>query len=109
MDMSELFKKAQELQSKMQETQSELASQKVQGVSGGGMVKVTANGQQEILSIDIEPEVIKVEEKELIEEMVVAAVNQALKEAKEMASKYMQNQAGDMFGGALSGFKFPGM
>lgn len=109
MDMSELLKKAQELQSKMQESQSELAAKKVQGVAGGGMVKVIANGQQEILSVDIEPEVIKVEEKELLEEMVVAAVNQALKEAKELASKQIQNQAGDMFGGALSGFKFPEM
>ena len=47
MDMSELLKKAQELQSKMQESQSELAAQKVQGVAGGGMVKVIANGQQD--------------------------------------------------------------
>lgn len=109
MDMSEILKKAKELQEKMQNAQTELSSVKVEGVSGGGMVKVVANGKQEIISIEIEPEVINIEEKEFLEEMIAAAVNEAMKQAKEIASKTMQDKAGNMFGNVLGDLKIPGL
>lgn len=109
MDMSEILKKAQELQEKMKNAETELTSIKVEGVSGGGMVKVVANGKQEIINIEIEPEVINIKEKEFLEEMIAAAVNEAIKQAKEAASKTMQDKAGNMFGNALGDFKIPGL
>ena len=109
MDITDIFKKAQEFQGKMQEAQKELALLKVEGSAGGGVVKVTANGNQEILNVVVDAELLKEQEKEMLEELIVAAVNQALHNAKEEASKYMKNSAGDLLGGALSGFNIPGL
>ena len=109
MDLSEIFKKAQELQGKMQEAQKELAALKVEGTAGGGVVKVTVNGNQEVLNAEIDPSLLKEEEKEMLEELIVAAVNQALSNAREKSAKYMQDSAGDLLGGALGGMKIPGL
>ena len=87
MDLSEIFKKAQELQGKMQEAQKELAALKVEGTAGGGVVKVTVNGNQEVLNTEIDPSLLKEEEKEMLEELIVAAVNQALSNAREESAK----------------------
>ena len=103
-NMSKMMKKAQELQSKMAEAQKELSEIKVEGQSGGGMVKAYANGHKDILSIDIDPEILS-EDKDMIEDLVVAAVNQALKEASLEAEKKMSSATGGM----MSGLKLPGM
>ena len=109
MDISELFKKAQELQGKMQDAKKELAVIKVEGTAGGGVVKVTANGNQEILNVEVDRALLKEEEKEMLEELIVAAVNQALQSAREESAKYMQNSAGSILGGALNGMNIPGL
>jgi DNA-binding YbaB/EbfC family protein len=110
-DMSSLLKQAQKVQQDMQKAQEGLAEIEVNGTSGGGMVKVTANCKLEILSVSIEPEVIVAEDKEMLEDLVAAAVNQALQNAQKKANEEMQKVTGGMLGGLnLPGnLKIPGM
>ncbi len=105
MNMNDLLKKAQEMQAEMSRAQEGLAEITAEGSAGGGMVKVTANGKLEILSISIEPEVVNAEEKEMLEDLVAAAVNQAIKNAQEKAAEAMQK----VTGGMLGGLNLPGM
>ena len=110
-DMNNLLKQAQKIQEEMQKAQENLVNIVVEGSAGGGMVKVKANGKLEILSVSIEPEVIDAEDKEMLEDLVAAAVNQALQTAQTRANEEMQKVSGSMLGGLnLPGnFKFPGM
>ncbi|HPD98341.1 MAG TPA: YbaB/EbfC family nucleoid-associated protein [Synergistales bacterium] len=85
MNMEEMLKQAQKLQSEIGKVQEELSREKVEGVSGGGMVKVTVTGQGEILSINIEPEVIDPSEKEILEDLVLAAIHDGVRKSREMA------------------------
>ncbi len=104
--MGDILKQAQKMQEKMQQTQDELASIIVEGSSGGGMVTVTANGKQEIIGIKIDKEVVDPEDVEMLEDLVLAAVNQALGKASETANQEM----GKITGGMMPpGFKMPGM
>jgi nucleoid-associated protein EbfC len=80
-NMGNILKQAQQFQAKMAKT--------VEASSGGGMVTVVANGKQEILSVKIEPEVIDRSEKEMLEDLIVAAVNDALTKAKNMVQEEM--------------------
>ncbi len=105
MDMNNLLKKAQQMQAEMAKAQEALADITVEATSGGGMVKVTANCKLEILSISIEEEVVNKDDKEMLEDLVTAAVNQALKNAQERASKEMQG----ITGGMLGNLNIPGM
>jgi len=98
--MSKILKQAQELQAKMEQAKNELSEIKVEGSSGGGMVSVKANAKKEILSIDIDNEVMS-EDKEMLEDLIVSAVNQAL----ENANRASEEKMGDLTGG----MKFPGM
>ena len=100
-NMNSLLKQAQKMQEDMQKAQEGLVNIKVEGTSGGGMVKVIANGKLEILSVHIEEEVVNAEDKEMLEDLVVAAVNQAIKTAQEKAIEEMQKITGN--------FKIPGM
>ena len=102
--MSKLLKQAQELQVKMENAKNELAQIKVEGSSGGGMVTVEANGKKEILSIQIDKEVMS-EDKEMLEDLIVSAVNQALENANAASEEKM----GDLTGGMMGGMKMPGM
>ena len=77
-NMQKLMKQAQKMQQDMARVQEELSNTEVEGVSGGGMVRVTANGNSEILSISIDPEIIDPEDAEMLEDMVLAAVKDAL-------------------------------
>ena len=79
--MGDLLKQAQEMQSRMAKIQEELASESVQGSSGGGMVQVTVNGQCNITAVRIEPSVINSNEKEMLEDLVLAAVNDGVQVA----------------------------
>ena len=80
--MGNMMKQAQQLQSKMMKLQEELADKTVESSSGGGMVKVTANGRQQILSIQVEKEVVDPDDVEMLQDLVLAAVNDALAKAQ---------------------------
>ncbi len=103
--MGDILKQAQKMQEKMQQTQDELANIIVEGSSGGGMVTTTANGKQEIIGIKIDKEVVDPEDVEMLEDLVLAAVNQALEKAQETANQEMGKVTGGMM---PPGFKMPG-
>ena len=94
--MGNLMKQAQKLQSKMLKLQEELAERTVETASGGGMVKVRANGRQQILSIEIEKEVVDPEDVEMLQDLILAAVNDALMKSQEMVSTEMNKLTGGM-------------
>jgi len=100
-DMGNLLKKAQELQEKMAKLQEELGEKTVEASAGGGMVTVVANGKQEIVSVKIDPEVVDPDDVEMLEDLVLAAVNDALSQAKQMVSEEMTQLTG--------GVKIPGI
>ena len=90
-NMSNLMKQAQELQSKMAKLQEELENRTLEASAGGGMVTVVVNGRQEILSIKIDPEVIDPEDVEMLQDLILAAVNDGLARAKDMVNQEMGN------------------
>ena len=99
--MGNLLKQAQQMQAKMAKIQEEVGARTVEASAGGGMVTVVANGKQEILSIAIEPQVVDPDDIDMLQDLVVAAVNQALKEAGEMMAAEMSKLTG--------GLKVPGL
>jgi len=90
-NMADMFGKFTELQSKMKEAQEELEKITVEAEAGGGMVKVTANGKRNILSIKLDEDVVDPDDKEMIEDLVVAGVNKALEKAQQAAQDKMQD------------------
>jgi len=100
-NMKEMMRQAQRLQTKMGQLQSELATKEIEASVGGGMVKAVANGKPEIVSITIEKEVVDPEDVEMLQDLVVAAVNEALGRSKEMVEGEMAKLTG--------GLKLPGM
>ena len=93
-NMGNLLKKAQQLQEKMAKLQDELSEKTIETSAGGGMVTVIATGKQEIASIKIDPEVVNQEDIEMLEDLVLAAVNDALFQAKQMVSEEMTKLTG---------------
>lgn len=87
--MQGMLKQVQKMQAEMQRVQSELGNKTVTEEAGGGMIKATANGNKDIISVEIDPQVINAEEKEILEDLVVAAVNKALQSAAKMAEDEM--------------------
>jgi len=108
MGIGDIMKQAQKMQEKMQKIQDELADLQVEASSGGGMVTVVANGKQEILEVRIDKQVVDPEDVEMLEDLVVAAVNQAREKAQELANDEMGKAAGGMLGNLPGGFKMPG-
>jgi DNA-binding YbaB/EbfC family protein len=103
-NMADMFGKFSEMQEKMQEAQKELDNITVDAEAGGGMVKVTANGQLQIIKITMDEEVIDPDDKEMLEDLIVAGVNKALKKAEEAAQEKMQDTYKNMIpGGGLPG------
>ncbi|MBA7616652.1 Nucleoid-associated protein [subsurface metagenome] len=96
MKFQNLIKQAQEFQKKMKKMQDELKGKIVEATSGGGMVTVTANGRQEILSIKIEPEVVNPEDVEMLEDLILAAVNEAKRKSEELAQEEMKKITGGL-------------
>lgn len=94
--MGGMMKQAQKLQAKMAKVQEELGGKQVEGDAGGGMVVVTANGHQEILSIKINPEVVDPEDVDMLEDLVLAAIQQSREKAQAMAEQEMQKATAGM-------------
>jgi DNA-binding YbaB/EbfC family protein len=99
--MNKFIRQAQQLQAQLAKAQEELGNITLETSSGGGAVTVTIDGQQNIKSIKISPEVVNVDDVELLEDMVLAAVNEALNKSKEAASEQL--------GGLTGGLKIPGL
>lgn len=103
MKMTEVLKQAHELQQKLKKQQDELATKEYEASSGGGMVVVRVNGKGEVLSVIIDPEVVSKDDVDMLQDLVVAAVNEALKRVQEEQKDTMA----DMMGGL--GLKIPGI
>ena len=100
--MNKFFmQQAQQLQSKLAKAQEELENITVEASSGGGAVTVTVNGQQKILSVKISPEVVNADDVELLEDLVLTAVSEAIAKSQETAAKHL--------GGLTGGLKIPGL
>ncbi|MCK4774781.1 MAG: YbaB/EbfC family nucleoid-associated protein [Candidatus Krumholzibacteria bacterium] len=95
-NFGKLMKQAQEMQAKMAKLQEELAQMEFEVSSGGGMVKVRMNGQQEVLGIEIDDEVFKDGDKEMLEDLIVAAMNEARQKATDIAKEQMSSVTGGM-------------
>ena len=96
-----MFQQAQKLQAKLAKAQEELSNLTVEGSSGGGAVKVTMNGQQKIQSVEISPEVVNPEDIELLQDLVLTAVSEALAKSQEAAAKQL--------GSVTGGLNIPGL
>jgi DNA-binding YbaB/EbfC family protein len=96
-----LLKQAQEMQARISKIQEELGQKTVEGSAGGGMVQVTVNGQLNLCGLKIDPSVINSEEKEMLEDLVLAAVNDGMRKARDMVSAEMSKVTG--------GLKIPGL
>ncbi|HHZ04842.1 MAG: YbaB/EbfC family nucleoid-associated protein [Acetomicrobium sp.] len=101
MNMDKIMKQAQKMQAQMMKIQEELAKEVVEGESGGGVVKVKCNGQGDFLSISIEPDVVDPEDVEMLEDLILAAINDAQRKSKELANERLSK-----FG---AGFGMPGL
>ena len=87
--MQGMLKQVQKMQAEMQKVQGELGNLTISEEAGGGMIKATANGNREIISVEIDPQVIDKDDKEILEDLVVAAVNKALASAGKLAEEEM--------------------
>lgn len=96
MDMGKMMKQVKKMQSQMSEVQEELAEKKVEATAGGGVVKVIANGKQEIVDITIEPDAVDPEDVEMLEDLILAATNEAMRKVQDMASEEMGKVTGGM-------------
>ena len=88
-NMGNLMKQAQQFQGRMAKLQEELGEKTIEASAGGGMVTVVANGRQEIVSVEIDPEVVDPDDVEMLKDLILAAVNDALARAKNMVSEEM--------------------
>ena len=103
-NMQQLLKQAQKMQQDMMAAQEALKDETVEASAGGGMVKVTVTGDLEIKSITIDPQAVDPEDVELLQDMVLAAVNEGLRSAQELAASKMGGIAGGLGGLGLPGF-----
>ena len=99
-NMQQLMKQAQKMQENMQRKQEELNAREFSAASGGGMVKVTVNGAREVLSVEIDPQCVDPDDVEMLQDLVLSAVNGALKEA----ASTMEQEMGRLTGGMNLGF-----
>jgi DNA-binding YbaB/EbfC family protein len=95
-NMGNLLKQAQEMQSKMGKIQEEAATKTVEASMGGGMVTVQANGAMQITNITIDPEVLKSGDADMLQDLLVAATNEALRKAKELMAEEMKSLTGGL-------------
>lgn len=100
-NMQKMMKQVQKMQADMARLQEELAQRTVEASSGGGMINVVVNGKQEVMSIKIKPEVVDPDDVEMLEDLLVAAVKEAMRKSQEMVAEEMNKITG--------GIKIPGM
>jgi DNA-binding YbaB/EbfC family protein len=100
-NLSGLVKEAQKIQAELKRVQAELAERTVEGSAAGGMVTARVNGQQDLVAITIDPAVVKADDVEMLEDLVVAAVSQAMRKSQEMARQ--------AFAGLTGGLTIPGL
>ncbi len=100
-NMNKMMKQVQEMQNKMKQLQEELEAREFEGSAGGGVVKAVVNGKNEVLSISIDPETVDPEDVEMLQDLVLAAVNEALNNA--------QTTVADEMGSLTGGLKVPGL
>ena len=96
-----IMKEAQKLQQQMEAMQAEVAQKRVEATAGGGMVTVQANGKQELLAIKIDPDVISKDDAQMLEDLVLAACNEALRKSRELVQQELTKLTG--------GMKIPGL
>jgi DNA-binding YbaB/EbfC family protein len=100
-NLGNIMKQAQAMQERLAKLQAEVATKTVEASAGGGMVTVVANGGMEVVSVRIDPEVLRSNDAEMLQDLTVAAVNEALRKAKEMVAEEMK--------GVTGGLQIPGM
>jgi DNA-binding YbaB/EbfC family protein len=100
-NMNKMMKQVQQMQAKMAKLQEELEQKTVEATAGGGVVRVVANGKNELIEIEIKPEVLDPEDPEMVQDLVLAACNEALRKAQDMVAEEM--------GKITGGLKLPGM
>ena len=101
MNMQHIMRQAQKMQKKMEEAQEEAANQVVEASAGGGMVSVKVNGKQELLEISIEKDVVNPDDVEMLQDLIVAAVNEGMKKSQQIMQDKLQ--------GITGGLNIPGM
>ncbi len=95
-NMGNLLKQAQEMQERLGKIQEEAATKTVEASAGGGMVTVTANGAMQVIKVVIDPEVIKAEDREMRQDLLVAATNEALRKAKDLMAEEVKSLTGGL-------------
>lgn len=96
MNIGKMMKQVQKLQEDMAKVQDELKGKTVEGTAGGGVVKVVANGQYEVVSITIEPEAVDPDDVEMLQDLILAATNEAMRKAHEMATSELSKLTGGL-------------
>lgn len=95
-NMNNMLKQVQKMQKQMQQVQEDVEQKELEVTAGGGAITVKVNGKRELLDIEIKPEVVDPDDVEMLQDLIVAAVNEALREAEEMVSKEMGKVTGGM-------------
>lgn len=106
MDMAKLLRQFQKMQGDIKKIQKEIAKEKVTGSSGGGMVEVTINGKLEVIDIEIEKKLMEEKDVEMLEDLILAAVNKAILKAQQLAKEKMGQLAGGL---NIPGMEIPGI
>ena len=108
-NLSQMLKQAQQMQSRMQEMQAKLEATEVEGASGGGMVKVTLTGKGDLRRVSIDPSLMAADEREVLEDLLIAAHADAKQKVEAVMAEEMQKAAGglNLPGGLPGGFKLP--
>jgi nucleoid-associated protein EbfC len=107
-DMMKMMGKMKEVQARMKQAQDNLANLRASGESGGGMVKATVNGKRQLISLDIDPTLLKAEDRMVVQDLVVAAVNKAADEAENLAKEEMKKSTEGLLPN-IPGLDFSGM
>ena len=94
MDMGNLLQQARQMHEKLGKIQDELARKTLAGESGGGMVRVAVNGRRQALTVEIEPALLTVNDKKMLEDLLVAAINDAMRKAEELSKQEMTRLTG---------------
>ncbi len=109
-NMNDMMRQVQKMQGDMEKAQEQLKHESVEASAGGGMVTVKVSGELEILDLKIDPEAVDPDDVELLQDMVLAAVNEAMRSAQEMATNKMNAVTGGLGGGGgLGGLGIPGL